>query len=420
MADYNARIDGFDLEIENLDDTIEKAIAQYEFPFSDGALLEDLGQKARVVKIKCYFYNETYETHREFIDYLTKNTLFEFVHPKHGLMNGLIESVALRFDDRIQVAEVDITFIENIKVSTEPVVFESISTKSEDVFTTAVVEQQTEFAGDVREELGAEAETILTKTLDPAKTVFSQFTGLTKKGRDYVKQIDTYEASLKSSLTTVANPANSLLTTIDFGTNLPGRIIGAAASTAERYAILHQGSKSSPTRFAQSYVDGMTALENSLSFGKHTRLATAQRLSVEVAGTYEDDQDNRRRAKRLSAVKSFDESGNYIKKESEPTLLTMKDIERSLYVVREYLQARIDEARNMDSLKAIAVSLMNHVYTVKIESKKLISITVDNSIPLHLICLKYGLPYNAADRLRTVNGIKHPNFVDGEVQVYVK
>jgi hypothetical protein len=42
-------------------------------------------------------------------------------------------------------------------------------------------------------------------------------------------------------------------------------------------------------------------------------------------------------------------------------------------------------------------------------------------MPLHLVCLKYGLPYTDAERLLGVNRqIRNPNFADGEVLVYAR
>jgi len=46
---------GIRIQFETLDDTFEKAIAQYNYPFADGADLEDMGQKARVIKFRCHF-----------------------------------------------------------------------------------------------------------------------------------------------------------------------------------------------------------------------------------------------------------------------------------------------------------------------------------------------------------------------------
>jgi uncharacterized protein (UPF0261 family) len=42
-------------------------------------------------------------------------------------------------------------------------------------------------------------------------------------------------------------------------------------------------------------------------------------------------------------------------------------------------------------------------------------------MPLHLVCLRYGLPYTDAERLVKVNkNIQNPNFASGAVSVYAR
>lgn len=78
-------VDGIPLEIETLDDQFEVAIARHEFPFKDGALLENMGQKARTVAIRCYFWDDgshlTYNGHIKLVNHLKDKALFELTHP---------------------------------------------------------------------------------------------------------------------------------------------------------------------------------------------------------------------------------------------------------------------------------------------------------------------------------------------------
>jgi prophage DNA circulation protein len=116
---YNAELDGIFLEIETIEDGFEKAIAQYEFPYKDGALLEDMGQKARQIRIRCYFWDDfafhnTYDAHQALLDHLHSHEYFELVHPQYGPIKGCVQSVSVRHDDSIRAAEVDVTFIETL------------------------------------------------------------------------------------------------------------------------------------------------------------------------------------------------------------------------------------------------------------------------------------------------------------------
>jgi len=72
------------------------------------------------------------------------------------------------------------------------------------------------------------------------------------------------------------------------------------------------------------------------------------------------------------------------------------------------------------TLKTMAVALLNHVNSVRLEREKMARVVLDNPMPLHLVCLKYGLPYQDAERLIRVNNIHAPNFTSGEVLVYVR
>lgn len=417
---FPARIDGFGLDMETIEDTFTKSIAKYEFPYSDGALLEDIGQKARTIRVRCYFYNETYEEHFKFINHLESRELFELVHPQYGLMKGCIETVSVRHDAREETAEIDLSFVENLRGSIEVKIRPAVDDSCEAAYNQSIDEQKAVFFYDMREAIGQAAAVVAAKALDPDQGILEQFTGLTRTVSEYVKSVDTYVRGLETTLNDIANPANSLISTIDFGVNLPGRVIGAAARTAERYSLLFDSIKNAPVRFVQSFRDGMTKLENSLGYPKHTRSAKASRAALDLGYIYRDDETNRNKARTQEKAKSFNTEGKYVKSEPMPVLLTADEIELSLYLAREMLQSSIDEEREMQSLKDLALLLQEHAYQVKIESEKLLTISVDNETPLHLICLMRGLPYQYAERIHSVNKIKNPNFVRGDVRVYAR
>jgi len=69
----------------------------------------------------------------------------------------------------------------------------------------------------------------------------------------------------------------------------------------------------------------------------------------------------------------------------------------------------------------MAKALLEHVNAVRLEREKMKAVILDNPLPLHLVCLRYGLPCKDAERLLKVNrGIRNPNFASGEVLVYVR
>ncbi len=431
MADderYEARIDDFNLEMETIEDTIEKSLAKYEFPFRDGALIEDMGQKARVIKIRCYWYEETYETHKDFVKHLEKKDPFELLHPKYGLMKGSIDSIVIRHSDLKKTAEVDITFTEGLitKGAAEPKYVNkgAVDWGVEDDFATGQAELIEELGDDARDLLGTEAKEVLSTVLDPAKGLIGQFTNISAQAREYVKKAEGLVTDLTGTLSTITNPADSLLAMITYPSTLPGIVIGTIARTLERYVSLYDTLRTSPTRFLSSLKGSFTSLADDAEesgFSKYVTIASAQRRALETAYIFRDDEDSRDVVKRLESTPSFDALGNYVKPGSTEEILTVDEIETILADVRTDIQEAVDLSRNMTSLKSTAADLLFHVNEIKLERDKITTVTTQNTLPLHLLCLKYNLPYNYADRVNSINRIKNPSFTPaGEVKIYVR
>jgi len=68
----------------------------------------------------------------------------------------------------------------------------------------------------------------------------------------------------------------------------------------------------------------------------------------------------------------------------------------------------------------MAAALTDHVIAIKKSRPALVAVQIDTPMPLHLICLKYGLSYNDAEQLLAINRIRHPSFVTGEVLVHAR
>jgi prophage DNA circulation protein len=418
---YEAKLDHFNLEIENIDDSFEKSIAKYEFPYRDGALLEDMGLKARAIKIRCYFYEETYEMHKELIEHIKKKELFELLHPKYGLLKGSVESVSVRHDDRKRTAEIDISFVENL-ITVEPQKYVNVEYSTEEAFQRGQYELIEEFELDVKDELGIEAEDIITKELDPLKTITEQLSGVSMKARKYLKDVDLFVSGITDTMKEIANPVDSVLSLINFPNTLAGITIGSLARTLERFVVLYDTIRNSPKRFLNSLKNSFKSLESlSSRFSKHVRIASAQRLALETAYIYQNDETKRQKVRKLEKVKSFDTLGNYVKPESVEPIMPINEIESILADVRKEIQVAVDKSRKMESLKDMALTLLTHVNNIKLEREKIVSVELDNEMPLHLVCLKYGLPYNYAERILSINHIKNPNFTPpGEVKIYAR
>ena len=436
---YPAELDGFALEIETTDDAFEKAIVRHEFPFQNGALLEDMGRKARVVKFRCYFWDdgadhETYEAHAELLTHLESREISELVHPKYGPLRGCVESMSVRHDDRERTAEIDITFVEGLIEDGGDTRHDDVEAGAEEAYNDGIEDQKKEFADDVKDALGPEASGILDRVLDPALGIVEQFQDVSTKARNYLKTVESYVGTLEGTLNTIANPANSLVSTINYGVNLPGRVIGSVSRCVERYALLYDSLKTAPARFVNSMTFGLKGLSNaSGKFSKTTTIAAASHTALQTAYCYKADETLRVAQKKNEGLRAFDAVGNYTAPEvaagmvaatgaaattAPETTMTVNELESSLAEVRGSLQEAITLSRESTSLKQQALQLQTHVNSIKLEREKIIRVLLDNPMPLHLVCLRYGLPYNAAERLLTINSIRNPNCASGEVSVY--
>ena len=427
---YDATIDGFPLDIETLDDTFEKSIVRHEYPYKNGALLEDLGLKARVLRLRCWFWDsegqQTYDDHIGFLSHLEKMEESELVHPKYGQIKGSIESVAVHHDDRDRTAQVDISFVQGLIADSDDTNHEDVEAAGEEAYNDGIAEMEQEFADDVTAELGVEAPGILAVELDPGLGIVDQLAGVSVAARAFLKEVEAYVDLLDATLATIINPVNSLVAIIAFGTTLPGRVIGSVTRCIERYALLYASLASSPARYLDTLIaagDDLAAVSGRRA--KTTTIAAAAHVALAAASLYKADEKLRQLQKRGEGRTPFDVQGNYTPPDPPDASLpdetmTVGELESSLAAVRTCLQAAIDLGRKNTSLKRQALQLQTHVNTIKLEREKMIRVRLDNPMPLHLVCLRYGLPSTAAKRLLTVNSIVNPNCTSGEVNVYAR
>ena len=429
MSLYDASIDGIPLEIETLDDQFEVAIARHEFPFKDGALLENMGQKARTITIRCYFWDDgshlTYNRHIQLVNSLQAAGLSELTHPVYGVVQGMAERVTVRADDREMTAEVDITFVENLRQSISEVEYEDVEAAADQAVIDTQDEQMQLFESAARNELGAEAADINSRILDPALGILEQFSGVSQQARAWIKSTEVAVNAFEAAVNAVTQPANSLIAAITYGTNLPGRVIGSVARMVDRYVVLYATATTAPSRFLRSLVSAIDNLAASAGFPDHMitplRVAAATQGAQAVARYYSDDEKQRQILRRLEKQTSFDTLGRYLNPPAADPVYTVGELEISVSSSRAMLQQAIDCAggRGLPSLKGLARILLDHVSIIKLEREKIVTVLLDNPMPLHIVCLRYGLDYHYAARIAAINAIPRPNFAAGSLQIYL-
>lgn len=416
-----AKLDSFVLAIQDIDDGFDKALAIYEYPFADGAALQDMGMSARSIRFRAYWWDETYADHKDFLDQVAKDAVNELQHPSYGLLKGRVKRVSVKHDDRLQTAEADIEFIEQKQglapATSEPAVVaatEGAVVAGQPLMESAFIQAMQNFVSAV-EGAAAIAETVL----DEAQSAISQIQGIAAKAQEYVAKIDTAVGDLENTLAAIENPVESVLSTVQHAATLPGRVVKAAARAVERIAQ-SVGPGEGPARFVAGFTAGVASLRVAVpDLAPTIACAGALHGSMVMAQLLQADEDTRRAALAKEGVRAVDDAGNVLVDEPLTYPATIDELERSLEAMRTAIQEAIDLDRSNTALKATALALLRHVNRTKLERERLVVVNINRPTPLHLICHQYGLPFTAADRIMALNPhIKNPSFVEGELRIY--
>lgn len=418
-----ATLNNIDIAMEDLHDSFEAALARYNYPYANGPDLEGMGLRERAIDFRCHFWDdasqETYDKHVDLINTLKNKNLHDFIHPKYGLLQGKIESIAINHEpDDVRHCSLDIRFVEQME---EQYSFPgaSVLASVEEAYQNCQVQHalalMTEFKGimDVGD-MGA-----LGQVLVANLGIAAQMQEYTVPAQQLFSQIDTDLSAAENLFSSVSSPVNSLQATLTYDTTIIGRVIGSLAVTAEKAARAQDSLWNYPALFLTKLDTQFTAMEKTFGdltlaakssaaqdagalMSRQLTITIAERMALEAAALYAAD---------AAAAKAADGESDF-----QP--MNINELESTLAIVRTRIAAAVEIARDMDALKTMAAALLNQVNTVRLEREKMIAVTLDNPMPLHLVCLRYGLSYKDAQRLIAVNNIRHPNFTSGGINVY--
>lgn len=436
MTETYATLNGINLDLETISDSFDKAIVRHHIPFSDRTLIQDMGLKARRIRLRCYFWSDTYDTHKDVLKLLWGQQSFELNHPKYGLLQGAVDDIHVRHDDRDRTAEIDIDFIVGIS-SIDVSGATDIAGQADELAADGYLEAQNSYRDAMVADGVLDAETI-DKALDPDQGILDQITAVSAEARSYLKKLDRMDKDIGSFCDDITSPVDSLVDTVELATSIPGRIIGKVAATVEKLTVRFIALKNAPGRFLDSIVNQLARFTypfDSTLFGKDSTDSDTMSLSDRAAADaylatsaiglahaaaqiYADDEQVRSAQAQAEDVQVFDAHGRMTQAPDVESALNVNQIEESLDRVRVVADLAVEAARGVDAVKLLSDALLDHVVQVKLDAEKIVTIDVDNAMPLHLVCLKYGLPYRSAERILRINRIKHPNFVSGEVDIY--
>ncbi|MFA5424648.1 MAG: DNA circularization N-terminal domain-containing protein [Phycisphaerae bacterium] len=417
---FKCYFDDILLRLETIDDAAEKSLQRSEYANADGAELTDLGMKGKRFSATAWFIRDNYDDYKTFCDAVDqRDVVHNFVHPVFGLLFGKISSYNARHDHRKNCAVVDFTFEEELQGDFE-LLSPLVTPQVEDQFTRGQSAAINNLSSGAVAQFGAAASPLGSRVVDMAASISAQFVDVSAPVRLFVNKMEAAYRAVDSFCSIVTQPVNTLIATIDYGVTLPGQFIGAVAAAIDRFTTLVTSVTESPYRIMQSFYSGLAVLRNAVpGFEAEFDNIRAQAGALVAAQLFSADNENRAAAETIDHATAWNDSGEYTGRADRPDVLTINDLERTLVLVRTYLQQALDENRGQTVLAEMAATLLQHVNTVKIKRERLLEIDVQTETPLALICHRRGLGYAAAGRVLSVNPhIKNPTFVSGVISIY--
>lgn len=425
---------GIPLKLKETEDGFEFALGKHEFPARDGALVENMGRKCRPIRLQAWFTGEAYEHHRTLLDLLKDGAgPFEFVHPAYGTLSVFVEKCMVKHDRKRTTAVCDMTLIETIDPPDLSYNVD-VEAEAEAAFVEAQAQAETQAAADIAEALGPDGASLAAEELDPDKSVLEQLVDAAGEVREFAKSVDSAIASVEAEFNAIMQPLDSLVSTIEFATSLPGRVLGAVTNAVERVSAAYESIRNAPARFMSSLSNGLDDLKAAVddfggsgggAAGQAARDLVKRQISVAGAATaalqlgyiFAEDEAARQKVRADEGTQAFDAEGNYMGGDSQP-LLDVRECERALEAARLLVQTGLDDARAVSALKDMARTLTEHVVRSKFELARVVTVRVDTPTPLILVCHRQELPYRMARRVLALNDLRDPNNVSGEVDIY--
>ena len=110
----DASFRGVKLSISSTDDAAERAQVRHEYPYRDGAEVEDLGRRARTIRVQAIVWGKEYETDlRKLLEALGKPGPGELIHPVFGSLSvSLVSHGVTHHEDNPDSAQISLDFVE--------------------------------------------------------------------------------------------------------------------------------------------------------------------------------------------------------------------------------------------------------------------------------------------------------------------
>lgn len=405
----------WNLKLVSIGDEISHAIAETQYPYKNGADLEDMGVNAELLRFSCVLtnddYKENYQSLRNwFLSYFA--TPIELIHPDHGTLNGYPQNVSFNNDRRKRFAQFDFEFKiagiqPDIQDFTDPTEVCEEEAKAVNVEVQAALAEEMQRAG-VPDVPGDDW------------SLLDYWGAMGDAARSFASGVSGALGRIQGVIETVKAPLDALNTTIDYVDSLSGSLTGSLQRFCDSLTALGRkaGSSSGTSVLASIFTERLASFIDTPVYASLATIA-ASTLACETARQISEDEVKMGESIAAESVVSDDAVGKPIAADTiEPFIMTPETLENSLAAVREFINRVLPVSKSPGRLKKMAATLTESILKLKMEYMTTRTVKVEYETPLHKILLDNGLNYKAAERVCALNNVKNPTFMKGEVLVY--
>ena len=274
--------------------------------------------------------------------------------------------------------------------------------------------------------------------IDPAPRIMRQSAQDVVAGKAQAMADQAVEQAKKSTLAQImeamgrvdaliaayTSQTSAAFNVLAFGADLPSQLAQRVATVLD----LMQGNvpgAPDPATSAAKFLRDVAALAGSIKLGDGIRGAIqilgAYQSASTVAALMATDEDRLQLMQAYESAQAFDERGRWVGGSTLPKQRPASSDQVASLVasVRTQLQSVRPLVADGSLVDLIAAALQDQFNDRLYELERVREIVVPTPTPLHLICHRNGLPYNAAERVLLINPqIRNPTFTQGRIKIY--
>ncbi|ELZ1904638.1 TPA: DNA circularization protein [Yersinia enterocolitica] len=417
----DASFRGVRFDVVNARDSWSRDIAQHEYPYIDGADVQDMGRKARNLRLSALFWGDDYDSRlQSFIAELDKRGAGELIHPIYGSMPNMqvIECQVGHDAENVDYCTVELVFLES--KTGNPFFSQDYPTAQADV-----IFNQVQSLMDAEQSLMdnalaplRDAKKLMSKSKALASAALNmllifrgEITGFVGSTTDFVQYPGAFMSDLQSAVSLTSQNATS-----------SGSSVSAASAISQTNATMSDWGESHrqlteianlPTALVSGEKTAPVDIPAGVSVADVAELIAM--VTIVVAGELAQD------------------AADIFSNEDINSLLSPTEIERIANDTRQFIQTAIDQHRAqyadatqevsssptalgiawqpvVEGLKDIALAVQQLAANMITTRPPLIQRQVDSVSNLHLVAHRWYGDYQRAVELQRLNPqLRNPN-----------